>query len=168
MFDIFYPDEYITSTYSINFKDLYKKGFRGLIFDIDNTLVPHGAPADERAVRLFEYLRETGFETCLISNNQEPRVKPFADLVKSKYVSDAHKPSIKNYKKAMRLMETDKKTTVFIGDQLFTDVWGAKRSGIKSILVKPIHPREEIQIVLKRYLERIILYFYKKERGKKA
>ena len=45
-------------------------------------------------------------------------------------------------------------------DQLFTDVWGAKRSGIYSILVKPIHPKEEIQIVLKRYLEKIVLFFY--------
>lgn len=59
--------------------------------------------------------------------------------------------------------------TLFIGDQLFTDVWGAKRAGIRNILVSPINPREEIQIVLKRYLERIVLYFYRrdlKKRGK--
>ena len=78
------------------------------------------------------------------------------------YVYDAHKPSRKNYLRAMEIMGTDTDTTVFIGDQLFTDVWGAKRSGIPSILVKPIHPKEEIQIVLKRYLERIVLYFYKR------
>ena len=59
-------------------------------------------------------------------------------------------------------MGTDESDTVFIGDQLFTDVYGAKRAGIRSILVKPIHPKEEIQIVLKRYLERIVLYFYRK------
>ena len=67
-------------------------------------------------------------------------------------------------------MKTTEETTLFVGDQLFTDVWGAKRTGIFSYLVKPIHPKEEIQIVLKRYLERIVLYFYhKKERkeGKK-
>ena len=60
--------------------------------------------------------------------------------------------------------------TVFIGDQLFTDVWGAKRTGIPSILVRPIHPKEEIQIVLKRYLENIVLHFYKKslEKEKKV
>lgn len=62
----------------------------------------------------------------------------------------------------MRKIGTNKKTTVFIGDQLFTDVWGAKRVGIRNILVKPINPKEEIQIVLKRRLEWIILYFYKK------
>ena len=88
----------------INFEKLYDRGYRGIIFDIDNTLAMHGAPADERAVRLFEGLRRTGFDTCLISNNQEPRVKPFADSVKSRYVSNAHKPSVKNYKKAMELM----------------------------------------------------------------
>ena len=65
-------------------------------------------------------------------------------------------------------MGTQAQTTLFVGDQLFTDVWGAKNAGIRSILVKPIHPKEEIQIVFKRYLERIVLYFYQKERGKRA
>ena len=78
------------------------------------------------------------------------------------YVYDAHKPSTKNYIRAMEIMGTDRDTTVFIGDQLFTDVWGAKRAGIPNILVNPIHPKEEIQIVLKRYLEKIVLHFYKK------
>mgnify|MGYP002662364028 CR=1 FL=1 len=164
MFNCFFPDEYLDSTYVINFDDLYAQGYRGLLFDIDNTLVPHGAPADERAICLFDRLRSIGFDTCLISNNQEPRVKPFAEKVQSKYVFNAHKPSTKNYIKAMELMQTDRGNTVFIGDQLFTDVWGAKRAGIRNILVKPIHPKEEIQIVLKRYLERIVLYFYQKER----
>lgn len=49
MFDKFFPDEYLASTYVIPFEELYEKGYRGVIFDIDNTLVPHGAPADERA-----------------------------------------------------------------------------------------------------------------------
>ena len=164
MFNMFYPDDYVASTYVIDFDKLYTEGCRGLIFDIDHTLVPHGAPADQRAMRLFEMLRRIGFDTCLISNNQEPRVKPFAEKVGSKYVYNAHKPSTKNYKKAMELMSTDEKNTIFIGDQLFTDVWGAKRTGIESILVKPIHPKEEIQIVLKRYLEKIVLYFYKRDK----
>ena len=55
-----------------------------------------------------------------------------------------------------------------MGDQLFTDIYGAKRAGIRTILVKPIHPKEEIQIVLKRYLEKIVLYFYQKEEGKNS
>ena len=123
MFERFFPDEYVASTYVIPFEKLYEKGYRGVIFDIDNTLVPHGAPADRRAKELFK-------------------------------------------RRAMEIMGTDKSNTVFIGDQLFTDVWGAKRAGIHNILVKPIHPKEEIQIVLKRRLEKVVLYFYKKSREK--
>lgn len=164
MFDMFFPDRYVASTYVIDFEKLYERGYRGLIFDIDNTLVPHGEPADERAVRLFERLKGIGFSCCLISNNQEPRVKMFNEKIKVDYVYNAHKPSTKNYKKAMEIMGTYTDNTLFIGDQLFTDVWGAKRAGIGNILVKPIHPREEVQIVLKRYLERIVLHFYLKSR----
>ncbi len=164
MFDMFFPDRYVASAYVIDYEQLYEKGFRGLIFDIDNTLVPHGAPADNRAVNLFGRLKEIGYRCCLISNNQEPRVKMFNEKIKVDYVYNAHKPSTKNYKKAMEIMGTYTDNTLFIGDQLFTDVWGAKRAGIGNILVKPIHPREEVQIVLKRYLERIVLHFYLKSR----
>ena len=164
MFDMFFPDRYVASAYVIDYEQLYEKGFRGLIFDIDNTLVPHGAPADDRAVKLFGRLKEIGYQCCLISNNQEPRVKMFNEKIKVDYVYNAHKPSTKNYKKAMEIMGTYTDNTLFIGDQLFTDVWGAKRAGIGNILVKPIHPMEEVQIVLKRYLERIVLHFYLKSR----
>lgn len=162
MFDMFFPDRYVASTYVIDFEQLYEEGYRGLIFDIDNTLVPHGAPADKRATALFDRLKSIGFRCCLISNNQEPRVKMFNQDIGVDYVYNAHKPSTKNYVKAMAIMGTDKENSLFIGDQLFTDVWGAKRAGIRNILVKPIHPKEEIQIVLKRYLERVVLHFYKK------
>ena len=90
----------------------------------------------------------------------------FNEEIQTRYIYNAHKPSTKNYIRAMEEMGTDKGNTVFVGDQLFTDVWGAKRAGIHNILVKPIHPKEEIQIVLKRYLERIVLHFYKKQRMK--
>ena len=164
MFECFFPDAYMDSTYVTDFEKLYKEGIRGVIFDIDNTLVPHGAPADERAIRLFARLRSIGLDYCLISNNQLPRVKPFADAVQAKFVEDAHKPSRKNYLKAMKLMHVDLDSCIFVGDQIFTDVYGAKRCGMRTILVKPLHPKEEIQIVLKRYLEKIVLYFYQKEK----
>ncbi len=162
----FFPDEYVASTYVIPFEKLYEDGYRGVIFDIDNTLVPHGEPADERAKKLFLRLKKIGFESCLISNNQEPRVKMFNEEIQTRYIFNAHKPSTRNYVRAMEQMGTDQSNTVFVGDQLFTDVWGAKRAGIHNILVKPIHPKEEIQIVLKRYLERIVLHFYKKQQKK--
>ena len=107
MFDMFFPDEYVASTYVIPFEELYEKGYRGVLFDIDNTLVPHGAPADERAKKLFARLKEIGFSCCLISNNQEPRVKMFNEEIQVPYIYNAHKPSTKNYRKAMELMGTD-------------------------------------------------------------
>lgn len=158
----FYPERWENSTYRIDFEDLYRKGFRGVIFDIDNTLVPHGAPATKEAIRFFKKLRRIGFQTCLLSNNRKSRVEPFAEAVGSAYIANAHKPSTGNYLKACEVMGISRDEAVFVGDQLFTDVYGAKRSGIYQILVKPIHPKEEIQIVLKRKLEKIVLSSYEK------
>ncbi len=166
MLQRFYPDHEIDSAYEIDFETLYRKGYRGVIFDIDNTLVPHGAPADHRAVALFERLRGIGYQTMLLSNNKEPRVKMFHDGVGSPYIFKAGKPGRRGYEAAMERMGSTPQTTLFVGDQLFTDVWGAKRAGIVTWLVKPIHPSEEIQIVLKRYLERIVLYFYHRKQKK--
>ena len=163
LLDTFYPSEVQDSTYVIPFEEWKNKGYRGVIFDIDNTLVCHDADADERSKELFRHLKELGFSTMLLSNNKEPRVKRFARQVGSAYIYKAGKPSRKNYIKAMEEMGCNPRTTLFVGDQLFTDVWGAKRTGIYSILVKPIHPKEEIQIVLKRYLEKIVLFFYYKK-----
>ena len=168
MFKSFYPDCYMNSTYEIDFDTYYEKGYRGVIFDIDNTLVPHGAPADERSKKLFAHLKELGYKVVLLSNNKEPRVKMFNDEVKVSYIFRANKPSVKNYVKAMEMMGTNKENTLFVGDQLFTDVWGAKRTGIHNVLVKPIDKKEEIQIVLKRYLEKIVLASYKRYQKKQG
>ncbi|MBO5145953.1 MAG: YqeG family HAD IIIA-type phosphatase [Lachnospiraceae bacterium] len=162
MLQCFYPREYLDSAYVIDFEKMYESGFRGIIFDIDNTLVPHGLPADERAAALFERLKKVGYKVTMLSNNKEPRVKMFCDEVDAPYIYKAGKPNPDKYKMAMRNMGTDEKSTLFVGDQIFTDIWGANRAGIYSILVKPIHPKEEIQIVLKRYLERIVLCCYRR------
>lgn len=96
MFQNFYPDIWMDSTYEIDFEALYQKGIRGLIFDIDNTLVEHGAPADQRAIALFHRLHEIGFSMMLLSNNKEPRVKMFCDAVEgASYIYKAGKPSKK-------------------------------------------------------------------------
>lgn len=165
MLQRFYPDNEADNAYGIEYENLYQKGYRGIIFDIDNTLVPHGAPADERAEELFARLHRIGYKTLLLSNNKEPRVKSFCDRVNSQYIFKAGKPGRAGYERAMKLMGTAPQNTLFVGDQLFTDVWGAKKVGIVTYLVKPIHPKEEIQIVLKRKLERIVLYFYHRRKG---
>lgn len=163
MLERFYPDIYISSTYKIDFQKYYNSGYRGIIFDIDNTLVTHGAPADERSMALIGNLKRIGYRILLLSNNKEPRVKMFNDVVKVEYIYKAGKPAKKEYLHAMEILGTDKNTTLFVGDQLFTDVWGARNAGIFSILVQPIDKKEEIQIVLKRYLEKFVLVFYKRK-----
>ena len=161
MLEMFYPQRYEVSAYVIPYDHYHAQGIRGVIFDVDNTLVPHHAPADDQTRELFRHLHEMGMETCLLSNNKEPRVKAFAEDVGSAYIYKAGKPGTAGYGKAMG-------STLFVGDQLFTDVYGANRAGILSILVKPINPKEEIQIVLKRYLEKPVLYFYERHRRRKA
>ena len=158
-----YPRDYINSTYDIDFKKLYEQGYRGVIFDVDNTLVPHNAPADDRAKALFKELHEIGFQALLLSNNKEPRVKTFKEAVKyCTYIYKAGKPGIAGYEKAMEQMGTDTTNTIFVGDQILTDVWGANRAGIRSVMVKPVRKwHEEIQIIIKRFLEAIILTAYK-------
>ena len=167
MFERFFPDAIQESTYEIDFEALQRQGIKGDLFDIDNTLVEHGADATPRAIALFRKLEQLGIKSCLISNNKEERVLRFNKEIGTKYIYDAHKPSGKNYRKAMELMGTDLSNTIFVGDQLFTDVFGAKRIGMRNILVRPIDPKEEIQIVLKRYLEKIVLHFYEKK-GRKS
>lgn len=166
MLECFYPDYDVDSAYGIEYRKLYGQGYRGIIFDIDNTLVPHGAPADERAKSLFRELKEIGFSVVLLSNNKEPRVKMFNDAVQVQYIFKAGKPAAAGYEKALKVMGTQPDNTIFVGDQLFTDIWGAKKAGIRTYLVRPIDPREEIQIVLKRYLEKIVLHFYRQQKEK--
>ena len=162
MLECFYPRQYLDSTYQIDFEKMYALGYRGVIFDIDNTLVPHDAPADRHAVALFGRLKNIGYKVMLLSNNKELRVKKFGDAVGSPYIYKSGKPNPASYRAAMKKMGTDRKSTMFVGDQIFTDVWGANMAGIYSILVKPINPKEEIQIVLKRIPEKIVLASYKR------
>ena len=157
-----FPSEFYESTYSIDFQRYYEMGYRGILFDIDNTLVMHDYPSDEKAINLMERLKKIGFKICLVSNNREERVRTFNDYLKVEYIYKANKPLSKGYKKAMEKIGTTTENTIFVGDQIFTDIWGANNAGIHSILVKPINRKEEIQIVLKRLIEKPVLFFYSK------
>ena len=163
-FSDLYPTKEESSAYLIPYESYFALGKRGIIYDIDNTLVMHGAPADERSIGLFTRLRKIGFKTVLLSNNKDERVRPFAEAVGSMYICKAGKPAKRGYLEAIRKMGTTPETTLFVGDQIFTDVWGANRCGIETVLTSPIDPREEIQIVLKRRLEWFVLKSYRKKR----
>ena len=153
MLEKFYPGEYLDSTYVIDFDRLYEEGYRGIIFDIDNTLVPHGAPADERACALFAHLKELGFQCMLLSNNKEPRVKLFNDVVHVSYIYKAGKPKPGNYRKAMQEMGTDTTNTIFIGDQIFTDVYGANLAGKMKIAIGNDHAATELKFIIMDYVK---------------
>lgn len=156
MFQNFYPNKLIRSVYELNWEEL-SRTYGGVIFDIDNTLVPHGAAADEAAIQLFARIHHLGMKTMLVSNNGEARVKPFAQQVQTDYIYKAGKPKAEGYNKAMAKMGTDPKHTLFIGDQIFTDVWGGNRFGALTIMVAPLGPEIVPFIKLKRVAEKLVL-----------
>ena len=133
-----FPKKVIKSVYRLNYQDYFDRGFRGIIVDIDNTLVRDNAPANHKAKKLIKGLKKIGFRTCIVSNSSRDRVRTFAKKVKSPYVYKARKPSPKGIQKAMRIMETDPASTLFIGDQIYTDVCCAKWCGATAVLVRPI------------------------------
>lgn len=166
MFQNLYPDEDADSAYDIDYQAFYDRGYRGILFDVDNTLVEHGQPVTLGAIELFQRLEEMGFHTCIISNNKDERVKPLASALESEYVYKAGKPSARGYLLGMEKMGTTPETTLFVGDQIFTDIWGANRAGVHSVLVKQIARHEEIQIVLKRLLEKVVIARYHRHKAK--
>lgn len=148
-----YPDRVTSSVYALDWETLAKR-YKGVIFDIDNTLVPHGAPATEEAVCLFERIHRLGMKTMLVSNNGEGRVKPFADALQTAYVYKAGKPKKRGYQEAIRKMGISTADTLFLGDQIFTDVWGANRTGMDTMLTEPVDISTDVlQITVKRWIE---------------
>lgn len=159
----FFPNRYYDKKENIPIEAYYRQGYRGILFDIDNTLVPHDKPVDEAAKHFIRRLKIMGFGICLISNNDEERVKTFADLLSVDYVYKAWKPGRQGYQQGMEKLGTNVDNTLFVGDQIFTDIWGANRAGIFSILLDPIDPKEEIQIILKRLPEKLVKWSYRKK-----
>ena len=164
MFEKFFPDEYLASTYIIPFEVFYQKGYRGVIFDIDNTLVPHGAPADERAKKLFARLQKIGLSSCLLSNNQKPRVEMFNQEIQTNYIYNAHKPSVKNYEKAMSIMGTTKEYDIVCRGSIVYGCMGSRKNRDYRHFSEADPSKRGNSDRLKRYLEKIVLHFYKKKR----
>ena len=160
MLEMFYPYEYVDSVFSIDFQALWEKGYRGLIFDIDNTLVHHGDDATAEVDGLFLRLHSIGFKALLLSNNTAERVARFTQNIDCPYIADANKPNPASYRKAVEMLRIRNDEAIVIGDQIFTDIYGANRSGIPSILVHYIQLPGETKIGVRRHIEKIILQFY--------
>lgn len=161
MFKMFYPYEYVKSVFDIDYNKLYSLGYRGIIFDIDNTLVHHGEDSTPEVDALFQKIHKTGLTTLLLSNNNTERIQRFMTNIESLYISDADKPNVDNYYKAIKMLGTKKEETVVVGDQLFTDIYGANKCGIPSILVEFLRHETETKIGKRRTLEKLILRCYK-------
>lgn len=166
MLEIFFPDIYIKSIFELPLEKFKRKGIKALIFDIDNTIVPFDvAEADEPTVNYFNYLKKQGFKICLLSNNNKKRVSLFNKRIKALAVYRADKPRIKKLKLAMDIMKSDKKSTILIGDQVFTDIYCGRRAGLTTVLTKPVCSRDQFVTKIKRGAERQILKIYFKRSG---
>lgn len=151
---LFTPTRAYNTILSVTPDVLSEMGVDAIILDIDNTCTTHDNPVPIDG--LFDWLdsmRAAGITMMIVSNNHPPRVEPFARLLGLEYVSEGAKPLPKGYKEAARRMGKDKSRIVTIGDQLFTDILGAKLFGIKSILVRPIEYEKTTFFKIKRALE---------------
>lgn len=153
----YFPNARADSVFSIDYQKLYDLGYRGIIFDIDNTLVHHGDDSTPQVDALFRSIHEIGLKTILLSNNGVSRIERFIRCIDTPYISNADKPKPDNYYRALERMGLEAGQAVVIGDQVFTDILGANRSGIDSILVNFIPAPNETKIGIRRHLERIIL-----------
>ena len=161
--DKFKPDIFCDDVYTLDIECLKKIGIKAIIFDIDNTLVTYDdLKAPEHTKKWFEMLHQNNILTCLVSNNNKERVENFAKSLNEPYFYAALKPKKKYIIKACDVIGVSPNEAAWVGDQVFTDIYGANRTGIRTIMVRYIHPKEEIQIVLKRKLEKIVLFFYRR------
>ncbi|MCK9216703.1 MAG: YqeG family HAD IIIA-type phosphatase [Firmicutes bacterium] len=152
------PKIYLESVFMINIGILKKYNIKGIIIDIDNTLVPWGAKnINNRAYELISKLKNEGFRICILSNNTKKRVDEFNKDLNLPAVYNAGKPRKSAYKKALSLLQTDIVNTAVIGDQIFTDILGGNRLGLFTILVNPIDTKEFFGTRLVRILERLVL-----------
>ncbi|MDO4764957.1 MAG: YqeG family HAD IIIA-type phosphatase [Eubacteriales bacterium] len=153
-----YPKYYYPSIYHIPYNKLYEMGYRGIVFDIDNTLVPYDCKTPTEDVeKLVALLRKKGFSIVLVSNNTKKRVKLFAKGIRLKSVFSAIKPLPFGLRKGLTILGTAPQETIIVGDQLFTDVIAGNLLGLCTILVLPIQEKEAIHTRFKRGLEKKLL-----------
>ncbi len=152
----FTPKMYFKTIEDVSVKALKKRNIKGLILDIDNTLVPpHTPEADMRATRFVERMKDE-FKLCIVSNNIYERAEKFANSLCLDFVCDGNKPAKKPFLLAMEKLDLKPEEIAVVGDQIFTDIWGANRMNMVSVLVNPICNEEEIFVKFKRILEKLV------------
>jgi HAD superfamily phosphatase (TIGR01668 family) len=164
-----FPDNYYDSIYDIKLSDLKAEGIKGIIFDLDNTIVPRNlSVATEGLKNWLSRLKDEGFEVCIVSNNWKLRVESIAEQLGVPLVARAAKPRKGAFKRALNILGTGRNETVVVGDQIFTDVLGGNISGLRTVLVMPMSNHEAPHTKILRYLERLVMRRWYKTRAQKG
>ena len=164
MLKLFLPTEQVKSIYDINPHELAKKGIKGIITDLDNTLVEWDRPsATPKLINWFESVKAEGISITIVSNNNETRVGNFANPLDIPFIHRAKKPMGAAFRKAVMQMGIKREESVVIGDQLLTDIFGGNRSGFHTILVLPVAQSDGLATKFNRMVERRIMAFFKKK-----
>lgn len=162
--DLFIPDIYQQSIYTINYKKLKKNGIKCLLFDLDNTIAPYNVTEPDTKVKdLFASLGND-FKIIIISNNTKNRLRPFKEKLNVDTAYNSKKPFKTKYKKILELYKFKDNEIACIGDQLLTDILGANRMGFTSILVNSITKQESFFTRINRFFEKFILKALAKKR----
>jgi len=151
------PDYIFDTIYDVDLKMLKKEGIKLLLIDIDNTIIPWDSSlVDKKLKRLFQKMKDEGFLVRILSNAPNERVKAISEELNVKGIGRSLKPLSLNFKKSIKDEGILKEQTAMIGDQIFTDLLGAKLAGIKSILVTPLSEKELKATRFMRLLERLV------------
>lgn len=157
------PDSYYPSIYKIDYQTLKKEKIDTLLFDIDNTITKvDDLNIPKETADLMENLKKQGFKILLFSNNHEQRAKPVAKKLNLPLLSDAGKPTKEAYDKALNILNSNKENTAAIGDQLLSDIVGAKKYRIKAILVNQLSKENNIQTGMAQKLQKHMIKKLKK------
>jgi HAD superfamily phosphatase (TIGR01668 family) len=151
------PSLYVQSVYNIDLDALKEQGVRGIITDLDNTLVAWDSPyATPTLITWLEDVKARGFKVCIVSNNKQLRVAEFAGPLNLPFIYEAKKPIGRAFRRALKILDTSPNETVVLGDQIFTDVLGGNRMGLNTILVLPVAEKEWAGTKVLRAMERIV------------
>ncbi len=160
----FLPNEHVKTIFDIHPALLRKKGIKGIITDLDNTLVAWDVKdATPEVIQWFEQMKEQDIKVTIISNNKQERVKLFSEPLETPFVFSARKPLSQAFKSAAKEMKLNKEEIVVIGDQLLTDVLGGNFAGFHTILVVPIVRTDGKITRINRKIERRILSYMNKK-----
>lgn len=153
------PDSYYASIYDIDYDLLMKQKIDTILFDIDNTITKvDDLNVPQETINLFENLKTKNFKLLIFSNNHVERAQPISKILDVKMLADAGKPQKEAYDKALKILDSKKENTVAIGDQILSDIVGAKKYVIKSILVDQLSEENNIQTGMAQKLQKIMIY----------